>query len=165
MQRFEFKLERVLRFKQLREKAAEIRQKKSAAALKGVLDDITTLQDHLGQTAQTVEQKLAEGAALSLSSWLACYAQAIRIGKAIEDAEKKADQAKQVLLEANAQRKQAAIEVEGVLTLRKRQWEIYQRMKNRQEQERSDEFALRRWQGRTAQNKETGGECRIPNDQ
>ena len=144
MKRFEFKLERVLHFKQQREKMAEVQQKKAAAALKTVEDEIAVLQDRLAETAAVLESRAA--GAPELATWLACYAQAGRIGKALEAAEARAQKARRYLLEANAQRRQAAIEAEGILTLRRQQWQVHQKLRRREEQERGDELALRRWQ-------------------
>jgi flagellar export protein FliJ len=143
MRRFEFKLERVLRYKQQRERLAEIRQKQAAAALKLVRDEIARLEGQLKTTAAIMEQQLGE---MGVTSWLACHAQAVRIGKAIETAEARANQARLDLLEANARRQQATIEVEGILTLRHKEWQAHRRAAERQEQQRGDELAVRRWQ-------------------
>lgn len=143
MKRFEFRLERVLRYREKREKIAELRQKQAVAALKLVEDEINALQDHLRQTSSALERQL--GGTASLSTWVASYAQAGRISKALEAAEGRAEQARQAVLEANARRRQAATEVEVIRSYRARQWHAHRVVQNRHEQERSDELALRSW--------------------
>src|SRR4029077_12758307 len=124
VKRFEFKLERVLRYKEQRERLAEIRQKQAAAALKMIQDEIAGLEGRLKTTAAIMEKQLGD---MGVTAWLACHAQAVRIGKRIEAAESRAHQARLDLLEANARRKQATIEVEGILTLRHKEWQAHRR--------------------------------------
>jgi flagellar export protein FliJ len=147
VKRFEFPLQRVLWFKEQRERLAEIEQKQAAAALRVAEDEISGLQDQLGQTAAVLHQQ-AQGTGPAV--WLACYAQAVRIGKALEAAETRAGEARQNLLEANSRRKQASIEVEGILTLRHKYAEAHRKAEQKVEQERGDELAVSRWQAARA---------------
>jgi flagellar export protein FliJ len=143
IRRFDFRLQRILWYKEQRERLAEIEQKQAAAALRVAEDQISGLQDQLGQTADVLHQQ-AGGTGLAV--WLACYAQAVRIGTALEAAEARAAEARQNLREANSRRKQANIEVEGILTLRHKHAEAHRKAEQRAEQERGDELALGRWQ-------------------
>jgi flagellar export protein FliJ len=143
VQRFEFRLERVLRYREQRERLAEIEQKQAAASLRASEDEIAALQDRLGQTARFLHRQAAGD---NPAVWLACYAQAVRIGNALEAAEARAEEARHKLQEANLRRKEARIEVEGILTLRHKYAALHQKSQERAEQERGDELAVWRWQ-------------------
>lgn len=143
MRRFDFRLQRVLWYREQRERLAEIEQKQAAAALHVAEERINGLQDQLSQTAAVMHQQ-AGGTGTAV--WLACYAQAARIGAALDAAEVNAAEARQNVHEANGRRKQASIEVEGILTLRHKHAEVHRKAELKAEQERGDELALGRWQ-------------------
>src|SRR5262249_43981690 len=114
-------------------------------------EEATSLRAQIKQTASGLASRM--GQAQDTVSWLVRYWQTARLNQSLESAEKKIQQAAQALAEANAQRRQIAIEVEALLTLRREQWTAYRLEAAREQQEHLDELGLRRWQA--AQTAET----------
>lgn len=143
MKRFEFRLERVLKVKQRRQRLAELRQQQARARLDAAQARVAALQGEIRDTAAAVERSI--GGANSRQLWMALYERSRLLGQALEAAEVKVRQAEQELSQADAGRRQIATEVEALLNLRQQQWQGYCRDVARVRQEQLDELGLRRW--------------------
>src|SRR5207302_6788900 len=91
MQRFEFRLERVLKLKKQREWLAELRQKQARAALDVARAEVAAIHDQIAQSAAVLEASLA--AAARDASWLSRHQQSLQLGRLLELAEDTARQA------------------------------------------------------------------------
>jgi flagellar export protein FliJ len=154
MKRFHFELERVLKFKQRREQLAEVQQKQAAAALQAAQAETLALGEQLTRACLTLQQKL--GKPQDATTWMAVYLQSARLQQALQTAGTKVKQAAHDFDVAAAARKQAAMEVEALLTLRQRKWQEHRRDVQQTVQEQLDDVSLRRWLGSRAAN--VGGE-------
>ena len=142
MKRFEFRLERVLKVKQQRQRLAELRQQQARARLNAAQAVVAALQGEIRETAAAVERSVgANGRQL----WMALYERSRILGQALEAAEVKVQQAQEELSKADAWRRQIATEVEALLNLRQQQWQGYCQEVARAQQEQLDELGLRRW--------------------
>ena len=146
MQRFEFRLERVLKLKKQREWLAELRQMEARAALDAARAQVAVLHDQVAQSAVALQTSLA--GAVRDAAWLARHQQALRLGPLLELAEAQARQADHKYQEASAARTQIAAEVEALRTLRQQEWHAHRLARLRAQQELLDEVGLRRWQTR-----------------
>ncbi len=144
MQRFHFRLERVLQWKAQRERQAEIQQQEAQLALAAAEREVQDLTAQLTQTAQTLAAQI--GHPVAISSWLAHQDHSAQIRQTLEAAEARVGLAVQQLQEAEARRTGIALEVEALRTLRRQQWQAFQEEAARAEQTRLDEVGLRRWQ-------------------
>ncbi len=144
MRRFHFRLERVLQWKQQRQRQAEIRQQQAQWVLAAAKTATEQLSARLVQAAQALEAQI--GQPIPVASWLARQDHGAQIRRALETAEADVQLANQKLQEAEALRTQIATEVEALLVLRQRQWQAYQEEAVHTEQNRLDELGLRRWQ-------------------
>ncbi len=143
MQRFEFRLERVLKLKKQREWLAEVRQKQARAALDAARAAVAVLHDQVARSAAALAAGLA-GAAED-PAWLARQQQALRLGPVIELAESKARQADVQYQEASAARTRIATEVEALLHLRGQEWQVHRLAVLKAQQEQLDEVGMRLW--------------------
>ncbi len=143
MKRFRFRLQRVLKLKQQRERLAELRQLQARRALEAIRAEAARLRERLGQTAGALGGKL--GAPIPAAAWVAYYEHSAQLGQAIEAAEARAERAARTLQEAAAQHAEIAREVESLLSLRRSQWELYLQDAARVEQTRLDELGMRGW--------------------
>ena len=125
MQRFEFRLERVLKWKKRRELLAEMRQKQARVAYEGAKAQVQFLWDRLAENAGTLEAQLRDS--MHPSSWMACYQHSAQLGQVLDAAEASVRRTRQQLDQANAARARIAAEVEALLYLKRRQWEEHQR--------------------------------------
>jgi len=148
MQRFEFRLERVLKLKKQREWLAELRQMEARAALDAARAQVAVLHDQVAQSAAALQTCLAS--AVRDAAWLARHQQALRLGPLLELAEAKARQADHMYQEASAARTQIATEVEALRHLRQQEWHAHRLARLRAQQEQLDEVGLRRWQASAA---------------
>jgi flagellar export protein FliJ len=155
VKRFVFALERVLKFKQRRELLAEIQQKQASAALQAAQAEAEALHEQLSQVCARLLEKL--GVAQETSLWLAGYRQSASLEQALQGAKGKVERATKDLDVAGAVRKQAAIEVETLLVLRRRQWQEHHDAVQHAQQEHLDELGLRRWQTARAGKPGSGG--------
>jgi flagellar biosynthesis chaperone FliJ len=146
VQRFEFRLERVLKLKKQREWLAELRQMEARAALDAARAQVAVLHDQVAQSAAALQACVAD--ALRDAAWLARHQQALRLGPLLELAEANARQADHKYQEASAARTQIATEVEALRHLRQQEWHAYRLALLRAQQEQLDEVGLRRWQAR-----------------
>jgi flagellar export protein FliJ len=140
VRRFEFRLERVLKVKQQRQRLAELQQQQARARVETARSVVATLQGEIRETAAAVQRNLG-GAQL----WLALYERTRILGQALQVAEVKVQQAEAELSEADARRRQIATEVEALLNLRQQQWQRYCQEVARVQQEQLDELGLRQW--------------------
>jgi flagellar export protein FliJ len=148
MKRFTFELERVLKFKQRREQVAEVQQKQAAAALQAAKVEARALGEQLDRVCLGLQQKL--GKPQNTTTWMAVYLQSARLQQALQTAVGKVESAAQLYDRAALARKQAAVEVEMLVTLRQRKWQVHCRDMQLAAQEQLDELGLRRWQAARA---------------
>ena len=147
MKRFTFELERVLKFKQRREQVAEAQQKQAAVALQAAKVEARALGEQLDRVCLGLQQKL--GKPQNTTTWMAVYLQSARLQQALQTAVGKVESAAQ-LYDRAALAKQAAVEVEMLVTLRQRKWRDHSRDMQLTAQEQLDELGLRRWQAARA---------------
>ncbi len=143
MQRFEFRLERVLKLKKQREWLAELRQKQARAALEAARAEVRAIQEQVARRAAALAVGLA-GAAQD-GSWLAMHQQALRLGPLLELAEARARQADVQYQEVSAARTEIAKEVEALLHLRREEWQAHRLAILKAQQEQLDEVGMRLW--------------------
>jgi hypothetical protein len=142
VKRFEFRLERVLKVKQQRQRLAELRQQQARARLDAALAVTVALQGEIRETAAAVARSIGGN---GRQLWMALYERSRILGLALEAAEVKVRQAEQEFSQADAGRRQIATEVEALLNLRQQQWQGYCQDVARVRQEQLDELGLRRW--------------------
>lgn len=143
MQRFEFRLERVLKLKKQREWLAELRQKQARAALDAARAEAAAIHEQIARSAADLAARLARAA--EDASWLARHQQALRLGPLLELAEAKARQADVQYRETSAARTQIATEVEALLHLRRQEWHAHRLAVLKAQQEQLDEVGMRQW--------------------
>ena len=143
MKRFHFRLERVLKLKQQRERLAELRQQQARQVVEAAKAEVARLTEQLRQTAGALGGKL--GGAVPASAWVAHYEHSAQLGQALQSAEARVERALRGLHEASAQRTQIAREVESLLYLRRQQWDEHWKDVARAEQVQLDEQGMRRW--------------------
>lgn len=144
VKRFHFRLERVLKWKQQRQRQAELLQQAAQLAWTAAQAEVQELQARFAQAARALEGQI--GQAVPIGAWLAKQAYGDQIRQALESAEARFGVAAQKLREAAAQRTQIATEVEALLILRRQQGQAHKEEATRTEQQRLDEVGLRRWQ-------------------
>jgi hypothetical protein len=143
VQRFEFRLERVLKLKKQREWLAELHQKQARVALEAARAEVAAIEEQVARSAAALAAGLA-GAADD-PSWLARHQQAVRLGPILELAEAKAREAEVHYQKASAARTQIAGEVEALLHLRGQEWQEHRQALLRAQQEQLDEVGMRLW--------------------
>ncbi len=143
MQRFEFRLERVLKLKQQRHRLAELHQQQARARLDAALAAVAVLQGEIGDTAAAAARGLTQPIGRQL--WTAYQERVRLLSRTLEAAEVQARQVEQELARADAWRRQIATEVEVLLNLRHEQWQGYCQEVARAQQEQLDELGMRRW--------------------
>jgi flagellar export protein FliJ len=143
MKRFAFALESVLRFKRRREWLAELGQKQAAAALQQARAEVVVLRDRLDGVCTRLHDKL--GKTLDTAAWMAAYHQSALLAQALETATQAVDRATRTWERAAAVHKQAAMEVEVLLTLRREKEQEHRRDALQAGQEEVNEATLRRW--------------------
>lgn len=143
MQRFEFRLERVLKLKKQRQWLAELRQKQAAAVLEVARAEVAALHEQVARTAATLAAALP-GAAED-AAWLTRQQQALRLAPLIEAAERKEREAKLEYDKVSAERTRITTEVEALLHLRGEEWRAHRLGVQRAQQEQLDEVGMRLW--------------------
>ena len=143
MKRFLFRLERVLKLKQQRERLAELRQQQARQLVEAARAEVSRLTEQLQQTAGALRGKGA--GPVPAGTWIAHYVHSAQLGQALESAEVHVQRALQRLQEAAAQRTKIAQEVEALQHLRGQQWQEHSQDMMRAEQVRLDELGMRRW--------------------
>jgi flagellar biosynthesis chaperone FliJ len=140
VQRFEFRLERVLKLKKQRQWLAELQLKQARAALDAARAEVAALHELVARSAVALAAGLSGDAA-----WLTRQQQALRLAPLIERAEGKAREADVKYQKAGAERTQIATEVEALLHLRGEEWREYRLGVLRAQQEQLDEVGMRLW--------------------
>jgi flagellar biosynthesis chaperone FliJ len=148
VRRFEFRLDRVLKVKQQRERLAELRQHQARAAVEAAEARRAAFQEQLQRVATALAGQM--GQTVDASFWMAHYRRSAQLTDALRTAEVQIQQATQKWQDACAERTRIATEVEALLYLRRQQWETYSREAQREHQERLDEVGLRGWLNRQA---------------
>lgn len=143
MQRFEFRLERVLKVKQQRERLAEMRQKQARVALDAARADVAALNDQIARNAAEYEARLGRGGAAD--GLLGLWQQSARFADQMSFLEARVHQAAAHYQAASAARAQIATEVEALLGLRRQKWEEHRLLAQRAQQEQLDDVGMRRW--------------------
>jgi flagellar export protein FliJ len=157
MNRFQFGLDKVLKFKARREWLAQVAQKQKAAVVQAAQAVEDGLRDQLDLTCLRLQENL--GKPQETGMWMAVYAQSVRLEQALQSAKQKVEVANKELDQAAALRKQAAIEVEMLLALRQKKWQEYRGECQRATQAQLDDIGLQRWiAGRAAKVDEAGQE-------
>jgi flagellar export protein FliJ len=140
---FEFRLERVLNVKRQRERLAELRCKQCLLELEGARARVRGFEEMLANAAHEAAVQL--GQSLTASAWTASEEQAVRIDKALEQAEAACRQADSRYQQAKEALRQIAVEVEALVTLRNEQVQAHRLALQRAQQEQLDDVGLRRW--------------------
>ena len=143
MKRFQFRLERVLRLKEHRERLAELRQSQAARLVERTQAEVARLEQQLAQAGTAAAGGLERTE--TLTAWLAQSAYLAELDRELQAAQGRAKQAAQTLSEATARRAQAAREVEALRHLRQRHWLAHQEDRQREEQHLLDELGMQRW--------------------
>jgi flagellar export protein FliJ len=144
VRRFQFSLERVLKWKSHLEHLAEQRQKQARLAWEAAYANVAGIQGKLVDAANKLASR--KGQFAPGSAWAADAFYANQLGQALEMAEGQARLAARKLQDTTAQRSKISAEVEALKALRSRQLHEHVRRANRREQERMDEVGLQRWQ-------------------
>jgi flagellar export protein FliJ len=146
MRRFHFRLERVLRLKQQRQRLAELRLKEARLKLDAAQARVVALNEEVAQAARELND-LIRGPHSS-GAFLAAAAHTSRLTRALQEAAAVVDKAEHEVREATALRRQRAIEAEALLYLREQAWEAHQDEALSSQQRRLDEIGLRQWETR-----------------
>lgn len=144
MKRFAFRLDRVLRIKQLRERLATAKVQQARLAFDAATQRVNELQKHLVATAAAAES--AVGSACDGAAWVDRGGHAASLGRVLEVAQAEASQRAQALEQSLEARAEAAREVEVLLTLRRQLWHEHRQELLHEQQEFVDEYALRNWE-------------------
>ncbi len=148
MRRFQFRLERVLKLKEQRERLAELRLQQARLAVEAAQARVQSLQEDLARAAQALQSKI--GQATTPGEWLARADHSTVVGKTLQAAEAQVQLAEQALHAAAAERTRLATEVEALLHLRREAWALHCEAMQQSEQERLDELGMRRWKANQA---------------
>jgi flagellar protein FliJ len=144
MRRFHFRLERVLRLKQQRQRLAELRLQEARLKLEAAQAQVATLHEELARVAREWQARIR--GPLASGAWLAAAAQSARLSKALQEAAARVEKAAQEVREAAALRVQRTAEAEALLHLRDHAWQAHQEEAASNEQRRLDELSLRQWE-------------------
>ena len=105
--------------------------------------DVRRLQEELDRLAGELQATLVGGG--SALAWQAVSSRTRWIGDALSAAERQVLSARTAFAQANEAYRQRAVAVEALLHLRQRRWREYQDSMAAAEQQRVEEFVLRRW--------------------
>ncbi len=142
MKRFQFPLEGLLRLRRQKDRQAEARQQTARLACEAAQREVDTLMEHLVASASAVEARI--GQSLATERWVAQYQHISQVRIAVDQAELKACRARNILEEANRQRRLTALELQALEKLRVLKWQEHRRESARLEQHRLDDAFLYR---------------------
>lgn len=142
MKRFQFRLDKVLRLKQQKDRQAELRQISARQAWETAQQEVDSLYERLVRSASAVEARI--GQTIETNSWIAQYQHLTQVRLAADVAEANAKRAMKALEEANRIRRITAVELESLQILRKQQWQEYRKEGALAEQLRLDDVYLHR---------------------
>jgi flagellar FliJ protein len=143
MQCFQFRLEKVLKWKRHLERLAELRQEQARRAVEQARVEVAALWDLINQDARALLPKM--GLPVPAAMWIASYDHARIKDQALKEAEGRLLAAENRLVEASVQRRKALTEVEALVHLRTNQSQEYRDLFLRKQQENLDEVGMRRW--------------------
>lgn len=143
MQRFEFRLERLLKWRKHQERMAELRQQQARVLLDAAVAEVERLTAQIEETAASLDARVQAGG--WTSACLACYQHTAQLAQGLAQAQKKVVLAERQLQQANAVRAGFAMQVESLEVLRRQQWLEHRRRQQRHEQERLDAAGLSQW--------------------
>ncbi len=144
MKRFIFRLDRVLKIKEQRQRVAELRQQQARLAVENIRAEMAALANALRTTAAALETQV--GRTVPVGAWASHYVHSTQIGERLRAAEARLQRAVAELEAAAALRTKITTEVEALLTLRDRQWQDHCDEDRALRQNQLDELALSRWQ-------------------
>ena len=143
MRAFEFRLERVLKWKQQRERLAELRVQEAQTRVQAAQRQAEELKEKL--TLCSADLSKRDQVEQHGSTWLSRYQYAQRLTQELEAAELGIVEAKRQLQEARRRHADIATEVAAILQLRETHWREHVRERDRRVQDQLDELGLRRW--------------------
>lgn len=145
MPRFRFSLEPALRYKERRERLAEIAQLHALGRKQACAAEVNRLRQSLEMAAQFLHGRMATG--FDVTTWLATMRQTEQLGKSLQAARDREREADRQFQEAVKVYQQAAREAEALRTLKQQQHHDYLEATARAEQIDLEQIALRRWPG------------------
>ncbi|MFO0966552.1 MAG: hypothetical protein U0793_13340 [Gemmataceae bacterium] len=143
MPRFRFPLEQALRYKERRERLAEIRQMQAAGRKRACDLDVQQLEREIESNAKRLEDQMH--GPVESSAWMAVFQRSEQLGKELRLALERRTQAEKVMQETMAAYQRAVQEAESLRTLRSRRHEEHRDQETKTEQVRIEEQTLRRW--------------------
>jgi flagellar export protein FliJ len=149
VKRFTFRLDKVLKVKEQRQRVAELRQQQARLTVEGVRAEIAGHWQELQGTASALEAQL--GRPVPSGAWGGYYEHSTKVGENLRTAEARLKRASAELEIASAARTKITSEVEALLTLRAHQWQVHREEAALVQQNQLDELALNRWQAMHSQ--------------
>lgn len=142
MKRFQFRLERLLRLRQQKDRQAEARQQTARQAWESAQAQADALLARLVESASAVEARI--GHAIETDRWVARFQHMTQVRAALDTAQQNARRAMTTLEAANDLRKVTAAEVDSLQQLREQQWHQHRRETTQAEQRLLDDLYLHR---------------------
>jgi len=143
VKRFEFRLDKVLKLKEQRQRLAELRQQQAQLVVEGIRLEIANVQRELAAAAAALETHI--GHAIAAGPWTALYEHSAQLGNLLRATEQRLGRALQELQTASALRTKITTEVEALLALRQQQWQTHWQGAMAAEQDLLEDQAMRRW--------------------
>ena len=143
MQGFEFRLEAVLKYQEKQKMLAAIRRQQALQTLHVIEAEMQRLQQELGQTAWSMARCVGRDDAAG--QWQTLHAKSQWLAHLLSAQEQRMPAARAEFAKANEAHRKVASLVEGLHGMRQRRWEAYKNGTMLLEQQRLDEFVLRRW--------------------
>ncbi len=143
MRRFVFSLEQLLKVKEQHERLAKLRQQQALVSREAAAAQVLALEQILADAAVRVQRPDGvDPVALATRQ-----EHASRLATRLHGARVAEQRAFRELEEATRRLRQAAVDVEALLTLRQQQWQEHRRTLLRQQQEQLDDHGMRAWRG------------------
>lgn len=143
MQRFDFRLERVLRFQQQLRRQAELIQRQMAFALERARTETQSLEAQLDDAAMQIRPPESAGEAAAF--WRG-HQQAVAISRRVEASQQQTARHERDLIRANHQLTRISADTEALEQLRDQMWRAHRHERQRELQGMFDENAMRAWQ-------------------
>jgi flagellar biosynthesis chaperone FliJ len=143
MPAFEFRLETVLQYQEKHRKLAEVRRQQALQALLLIEAEIDRLQQKLREIAASMAGSL--GREDVRVPWESLQSQSQWLANLLSAQEQRLQPARAEFAKAHDAHKKVATLVEALLDLKQRRWQTYRDEVALQEQQRVEEFVLRRW--------------------
>ncbi|MBW3543288.1 MAG: flagellar FliJ family protein [Planctomycetes bacterium] len=143
MKRFEFRLERMLKFQRQRERQAELHQQEARLELAVAESQVAAMAERLLETAASIsEQTVRPGVQHARPTG---FEHLVQVEQTLEAARTRVRAAQGHLDRATQERVGAATEAEALNLLRERSWNEHRKEVNRAQQVKLDDTALRQW--------------------